>query len=58
MRKITYAMMCHVKDFCKPTFIKDGKWGLTMWNYIKYINIPENATSFTEYKDTCTQQRT
>ena len=51
-------MMCHVKDFCKPTFIKDGKWGLTMWNYIKCINIPENATSFTEYKDTCTQQRT
>ena len=34
------------------------KWGLTIWNYIKFINISENATSFTEYEDTCTQQRT
>ena len=35
--------------------LRDGKWGLTMWNYITAY-ILENVTSFTEYKDTSTQQ--
>jgi hypothetical protein len=44
--------ICHGEDLCKPTYLfKDGKSALTMWNYITAY-ISENATSFTEYKET------
>jgi hypothetical protein len=41
--------VCHGEDIYKTFFLfRDGKWGLTMWDYITAY-ISENVTSFTEY---------